>query len=211
MSKFSLLQREQSAGCPKGDQTKDGHGGPHPAPTQMRPGLADEGWGSLVTGKETLLFLFYAVLSFVLFCFVHCHFKSGMKQSSPQASIFPWSALPWLFISFSIWWRQPFRRWHQRCCYRCRLTLVSFALERILVGSNAPVETQPELSSFSIILFQHRSGPRQSGSPPAIQPFINLKHGHKVLESIQLHKEITSFLFIFLPKQERACSSGNKG
>lgn len=70
MSKFSLLQREQSSGCPEGDQTKDGHGGPHTAPTQMRRGLADGGLGQPRhrQGDSSVPVLCCAQFCFDLFC-----------------------------------------------------------------------------------------------------------------------------------------------
>lgn len=118
---------------------------------ESRPGWCRARTPSWPTGS-----LFFSCFNLCCFFFLntYCHFKSGMKQFSPQACIFPLSVLPQLlFISLPVSQWLPFRQWHQRCCYRCCLSLVSFALERILVGSNAPVETQAELSSFSIILF----------------------------------------------------------
>lgn len=56
-------------------------------------------------------------------------------------------------------------------------------------------------SSWIVYIFYHfilTSQPSPlPGSPPAMQPFINLKHGHPLLESVQLHRRNQFFAFHF--------------
>lgn len=70
-------------------------------------------------------------------------------------------------------------------------------------------------SSWIVFIFYHfilTSQPSPlPGSPPAMQPFINLKHGHPLLESVQIHRRNQFFAFHFSFKARKICSSGSKG
>lgn len=130
-----------------------GPGGPHTTPTLMSPDPADAGPGHHPYRQGASSFPVLSCASFFFFLNLLSFQKWHKAIQSPGVHLSFVRPPPALFISFSICSGCPSGHDTRRCCYRCRLTLVSFALERILVGSNAPVETQAELSSFSIILF----------------------------------------------------------